>query len=122
MDKYERLRLRSAAEWRKKIRSGAVKAVIDPLTGEILHRSEVHHVSGEKYGELSIPLGPTSHPEMTRRQTEEHPPDGPDLDNPIERMGRFLLGAADLLESIVDELRRVAEFLIALAAKGFRGL
>jgi hypothetical protein len=82
----------------------------------------VHHIAREKYGEASIPLGIATHREMTRRQMEEHPPDGPDPDNPIERMGRFLLGAADLLECIVDELRGVAEFLIELAAMGFRGM
>jgi len=59
---------------------------------------------------------------MTRRQMEEHPPEGPDPENPIERMARFLLGAADLLEGIVDEMRRVAVILIAIAATGFRGL
>lgn len=122
MDPHERLMIRSHAEWRTKLKSPDLQAVIDPLSGEILINPEVHHIAGVKYGEASIPLGIGSHREMTRRQTEEHPPDGPDPDNPIERMGRFLLGAADLLESIVDELRRIAEILISLAAKGFRGL
>lgn len=122
MEKHERMRIRDAAEWRAKLSAGNVQALIDPLSGEIITYAEVHHIAREKYGEASIPLSLASHREMTRRQMEEHPPDGPDADNPIERMGRFLLGAADLLESIVDELRRVAEFLIALAAKGFRGL
>jgi hypothetical protein len=95
--------------------------MIDPLSGELILDPELHHISREKYGDLVVPLSKQSHREMTRRQMEEHPKEGPDPDNPIERMGRFLLGAADLLESIVDELRRVAEFLIRLAAAGFRG-
>jgi hypothetical protein len=122
MDRYERMIIRAAAEWREKIRSGNVGALIDPLTGRVILKAEVHHVSREIYGEGSIPLSPETHREMTRRQMEEHPPEGPDPENPIERMGRFLLGAADLLEGIVDEMRRVAVILIALAATGFRGL
>jgi hypothetical protein len=122
MDRNERMIIRAAAEWREKIKSGNVGALIDPLTGQIILKPEVHHVSREIYGEGSIPLSPDTHREMTRRQMEEHPPEGPDPENPIERMGRFLFGAADLLEGIVDEMRRVAVILIAIAASGFRGL
>ena len=122
MDRYERMIIRAAAEWREKIKSGHVGALIDPLTGQVIRKPEVHHVSREIYGEASVPLSPETHREMTRRQMEEHPPEGPDPENPIERMARFLLGAADLLAGIVDEMRRVAEVLIALAATGFRGL
>jgi hypothetical protein len=122
MDQYERMIIRAAAEWREKLRSGDVKTIIDPTNGEVISRPEVHHISREKYGELSIPLSVSTHREMTRRQMEEHPPDGANPDNPVERAARFLLGAADLLECIVDELRRVAEFLISLAASGIRGV
>ena len=121
MDQYERMQIRAAAEWRAKLQSGLIKTMIDPLSGEVMTRTEVHHIAREKYGEASIPLSITSHREMTRRQMEEHPPDGPDPDNPVERMGRFLLSAADLLESIVDEMRAAAHLLIALAGKGIRG-
>lgn len=121
MDRYERMQIRAAAEWRARLQSGAIKPMIDPLSGQLVTRTEVHHIAREKYGEASIPLSISSHREMTRRQMEEHPPDGPDPHNPVERMGRFLLGAADLLESIVDEMRAAAELLIALAGKGVRG-
>jgi hypothetical protein len=121
MDNYERMFIRAAADWRDRIRNANVAAMIDPLSGRIIQSPEVHHISRAKYGELLIPLSEESHQEMTRRQMEEHPPDGPDPDDPIEQMARFLLGAADLMESIVDMMRRVAEFLIAMVAAKPRG-
>lgn len=121
MDQYERAQIRAYADWRERLKSADVKQVIDPLTGDVVINPEVHHIARGKYGEASIPLSISTHREMTRRQMEEHPPEGPDPENPIERMARFLLGAADLLESIVDEMRRIAEFLVAMAAKGIRG-
>ena len=33
---------------------------------------------------------------------EEHPPEGPDRNNPLERKGRGHLGLADLYEGIAD--------------------
>lgn len=120
MDDNERMIIRAAADWREKIKAGNVKTLIDPLTGQIIFNPEVHHIARGIYGDQAIPLSQESHREMTRRQMEEHPPDGPNPNDPVERMGRFLLGAADLLEAIVAELRRVAEFLIELAASSFR--
>jgi len=114
MDSYDRMFIRTAAEWRKRLRQNR-KRLIDPLTGEIIDQAEVHHIARAKYGEASIPLSLTSHREMTRRQMEEHPLDGPDPDNPMERMARFQLSASDLLESIVDQMRADAEFMIAQA-------
>lgn len=112
MDQYERMFIRAAADWRKRL-SRKQSRIIDPLTGEIIDQAEVHHIARGKYGEASIPLSLGSHREMTRRQMEEHPPDGPDPKNPIERMARFQLSAADLMESIVDQMRADAEFMIA---------
>lgn len=112
MDRYERMFIRAAADWRKRL-SRNRKPLIDPLTGEIIDQAEVHHIARGKYGEASIPLSVASHREMTRRQMEEHPPEGPDPENPIERMARFQFSAADLMESIVDQMRADAEFMIA---------
>ncbi len=112
MDRYERMFIRAAADWRKRLARNH-KPIIDPLTGEIVDRAEVHHIARAKYGEASIPLSLASHREMTRRQMEEHPPDGPDPENPMERMARFQLSASDLLEGIVDQMRADAEFMIA---------
>lgn len=118
MDRYDRMLIRAAADWRKRL-SRNRNQIIDPLTGEIIDQAEVHHIARAKYGEASIPLSVGSHREMTRRQMEEHPPDGPDPENPMERMARFQLGASDLLESIVDQMRADAEFMIA-QTKGVR--
>lgn len=106
--------IRAAADWRKRL-SRNRNRIIDPLTGEIIDQAEVHHIARGKYGEASIPLSLASHREMTRRQMEEHPPDGPDPENAMERRARFLLGASDLLESIGCQLRADAEFMIAQA-------
>ena len=114
MDRYERMFIRAAADWRKRL-SRNRKPLIDPLTGEIIDQAEVHHIARGKYGDASIPLSLGSHREMTRRQMEEHPPDGPDPENLMQRMARFQLSAADLMESIVDQMRADAEFMIAQA-------
>lgn len=121
MDLYERMNIRDAAAWRKTLKAGGGGRVIDPTTGQIITKAEVHHIAGQKYGEQSVPLDIDVHQEMTRRQMEEHPPAGPDAENPLEQMGRFLLGAADLLEDIVATMRRFAELLLAWAAQGFHG-
>jgi hypothetical protein len=99
------MRLRDAAAWRKTIKRGEHAMLIDPLTGQLIVRPEVHHVSGRKYGERSIPLGVETHQEMTRRQMEEHPPSGPGPVSEVERRARFQLGAADLIETISDQMR-----------------
>jgi hypothetical protein len=105
VDKYERMRLRDAAAWRKAIKKGEHAMLIDSLTGQLIVRPEVHHVAGRKYGELSIPLDEETHREMTRRQMEEHPPSIPGPVSEAERQARFQLGAADLIESIADQMR-----------------
>ena len=49
---------------------------------------------------------------------EEHPPDGPDPENPLERQGRLALGVADICECIADLLRWLGERLIRAAKDG----
>ena len=58
-----------------------------------------------KYGDQVIDVPISMHRELTRRQMEEHPPDGPDPANPLEREGRLRLGLADICECIADLLR-----------------
>ncbi len=58
------------------------------------------------------------HLELTRRQMEEHPEEGPDPNNPLERDGRLLLGLADICECIADLLRWLGERLIRAAKDG----
>ncbi len=52
------------------------------------------------------------HRELTRRQMEEHPKEGPDPTNPLEREGRLSLGLADICECVADLLRWRGEALI----------
>jgi hypothetical protein len=55
------------------------------------------------------------HPELTRRQMEEHLPEGPDPDNPLERQGRLLLGLCDLHAALSDGYRLIAERMLEAA-------
>jgi hypothetical protein len=54
--------------------------------------TEGHHVARKKYGDQPIDVPISMHRELTRRQMEEHPPDGPDLENPLEPAGAAGLG------------------------------
>jgi len=48
------------------------------------------------------------HRELTRRQTEEHPPDG-DANDLAECARRVALGLADILECLADFYRWIGE-------------
>jgi hypothetical protein len=80
-------------------------------------RTEAHHVARKKYGDQLIDVPISAHREFTRRQIEEHPPDG-DPTNPLERQGRLLLGLSDICECVADLLRLVGETLIRAAKDG----
>jgi hypothetical protein len=80
--------------------------------------TENHHVARKKYGDQLIDVPISMHRELTRRQMEEHPPDGPDPENPLERQGRLALGVADICECIADLLRLLGEALIRAANDG----
>jgi hypothetical protein len=75
-------------------------------------------MSPERYGDQVIDVPISMHQELTRRQMEEHPPDGADPENPLERQGRLALGVADICESIADLLRLLGETLIRAAKEG----
>ncbi|MDB5595657.1 MAG: hypothetical protein JWM36_2618 [Hyphomicrobiales bacterium] len=83
---------------------------------------EGHHISRKKYGDALIAIPVSMHRELTRRQLEEHATEGPDDSNPLERLGRFLLGLTDIVECLADFLRRVGNALIAAARRGQRKL
>jgi hypothetical protein len=104
MDEYERFMARARAEWRAK-RAG--KTSISPWGFEnwANEGTELHHVARAKYGDLVVAVPVSMHRELTRRQMEEHPPDGPDPTNPLERERRLRFGLADICECFVDLLR-----------------
>ena len=53
---------------------------------------------------------------------EEHPPEGPDPDNPVEKEGRVHLGLCDLHAALSDGHRLIAERMLEVARRGERDL
>jgi hypothetical protein len=113
MDKYERFKSRARAEWRLK-RNGKSPNPLWGFENWDKEGKEEHHLGRRKYSERTISIPVSMHRELTRRQMEEHPAEGPDPSNPLEREGRFFLGLADILECLADFLRWIGESLIDL--------
>jgi hypothetical protein len=72
---------------------------------ELGQGTELHHVARAKYGDLVIAVPISMHRELTRRQMEEHPEEGPDPTHPLERDRRLRFGLADICDCIADLLR-----------------
>jgi hypothetical protein len=117
MDAYERSMARARAEWRDK-RAGRTSSSLWGFENWVREGKEGHHVARKKYGDLVVDVPISMHRELTRRQMEEHPPEGPDPGNPVEREGRLKLGLADICECIADLLRWRGETLIRAAKDG----
>jgi hypothetical protein len=117
MDQHERSMARARAEWRAK-RAGKTSSSHWGFENWAREGTEAHHVAREKYGDQAIDVPISMHRELTRRQMEEHPPDGADPTNPLEREGRLKLGLADICECIADLLRWSGEALIRAANNG----
>ena len=108
MDKYERFMARARAGWRAK-RAGKTSYSVWGFENWPSEGTEGHHIARAKYADLVLHVPVSMHRELTRRQTEEHPEEGPDPSNPCEREGRLLLGLADICECIADLLRSLGE-------------
>jgi hypothetical protein len=117
MDKYQRFMTRARAEWRAKL-AGKTSSSVWGFENWANEATQRHHVAREKYGGQVIDVPTSMHPELTRRQMEEHPEEGPDPNNPLEREGRLHLGFADICECIADLLRWRGETLIRAAKDG----
>jgi hypothetical protein len=117
MDMYERSMARARAEWRAK-RAGKTSGSLWGFENWGSENTEGHHVARKKYRDQLIDVPISMHRELTRRQMEEHPADGPDPENPLERQGRLALGVADICECIADLLRLLGEALIRAAKDG----
>jgi hypothetical protein len=120
MDRHERSSIRAQAEWRAR-RAGRTSGSLWGFENWANEATEAHHVARKKYGDQLIDVPISMHRELTRRQMEEHPPDG-DPTNPLERQGRLLLGLSDICEGVADLLRWIAETLIRAAKDGRREL
>jgi hypothetical protein len=121
MDKYERFLSRARAEWRTKLKDQKT-ATLWGFENWATEDKEVHHIARAKYGGATMPVPISMHRELTRRQMEEHPPEGPDSTNPLEREGRLYLGLSDILECLADLLRQIGEKLLEIAKQGERDL
>jgi hypothetical protein len=117
MDHHEKSRIRAEAEWRAK-RAGKMQTSLWGFENWGSEGTEGHHVARKKYGDQLINVPISMHRELTRRQMEEHPPDGSDPENPLERQGRLALGVADICECTADLLRLLGEALIRAAKDG----
>jgi hypothetical protein len=117
MDHRERSMARARAENRAR-RAGKTSTSLWGFENWANDGTELHHVARAKYGDQLIDVPISMHRELTRRQMEEHPPDGPDPENPLERQGRLALGVADICECIADLLRLLGEALIRAAKDG----
>ncbi|TLG78141.1 hypothetical protein [Methylocystis sp. B8] len=121
MDMFERMRSRARALWRAG-RKGQKLSSLWRFENWANEGTEDHHIARAKYGDGLIPAPIGMHQELTRRQMEEHPPEGPDPSNPLERKGRLALGLADIAECVADGLRQIGEKLIEEARTGARDL
>jgi hypothetical protein len=110
MDHHQRSMARARAEWRAK-RAGKTSTSPWGFENWPTDCTEGHHDQL-----IDVPI--SMHRELTRRQMEEHPSDGPEPENPLERQGRLALGVADICECIADLLRLSGETLIRAAKDG----
>jgi hypothetical protein len=117
MDHHQRSMARARAEWRAK-RAGKTSSSVWGFENWASEGTEGHHIARKKYGDQLIDVPISMHRELTRRQMEEHPSDGADPENPLERQGRLALGVADICECVADLLRLVGETMIRAAKDG----
>jgi hypothetical protein len=87
MDEFDRFMSRQRALWRAKRKGQKLTSPWDfeqwgdPATEE-------HHIGRRKFSDKMITIPKAMHPELTRRQMEEHPPEGGDPNNPVEQEAR----------------------------------
>jgi hypothetical protein len=79
---------------------------------------ELDHVAGQKHDTACSPLCANCHADRSFLQILE-PSGGKPPENPLEVIGRWLLGIAEWLELLIDKLWDFGEFLIDLARQGY---
>jgi hypothetical protein len=119
MDEFDRFMSRQRALWRAKRKSQKLTSPWDfeqwgdPATEE-------RHIGRRKFSDDTIVIPKAMHPELTRRQMEEHPPEGRDPDNPVEQEGRVHLGLTDLYAALSDGHRLITERMLEAAGRDER--
>lgn len=79
---------------------------------------EMHHIGGQ-FDETVVCICRNCHRKSTDDQ-KDHPDFNPNADPVLQRIGHFLLGLADMLRRIVDQLAEFGAILIE-TAKGNTG-
>lgn len=121
MDEFDQFMSRQRALWRAKRKGQNLTSLWDfEHWGD--GPTEEHHIGRRKFSEETILIPGAPHPELTRRQMEEHPPEGPDPNNPAEQEGRVHLGLRDLHAALYDAHGIVAERMLEAAKRGERDL
>jgi hypothetical protein len=76
---------------------------------------ELHHVAGREYDHRTVILC-ANHHKLVSQDQQDHPSHDPLCDPLLERIGRFLLGLADLLGIAVEALTAFGRELVARAS------
>ena len=77
---------------------------------------DAHHIAGRRYDDTIVSLCLNCHAEQSEFQ-KDHPATISSPPDPLERIGHFLLGVADLLETLIRKLREFGHQLIEEARK-----
>ena len=78
------------------------------------HCLEQHHIAGRAYNDETVIVCRNCHRKLSDRQ-KDHPKGTGTAPDPLECIGRFLLGLADLFELLIAKLREFGTDLIARA-------
>jgi hypothetical protein len=119
VDEFDRFMSRQRALWRAKRKGQRPTSLWDfEHWGDGV--TQEHHIARRKFSDDTIIIPRAPHPELTRRQMEEHPPEGPDPDNPVEQLGRAHMGKSDLHAALSDCHRLLGERMLEAARQGER--
>jgi hypothetical protein len=121
MDEFDRFMSRRRALWRAERKGRRATSLWDwDHWGD--GATQGHHIARRKFSDDVITVPTAMHPELTRRQMEEHPPECGDPDNPVEQEARTHLGLSDLHAALSDGHRLVAERMLEASGQGHRDL
>ncbi len=116
MDEFDRFRLRQRAIWSARRRNKPLTSLWDfEHWGD--GATEIHHIGRGKFSDVVVTIPKAMHPEATRRQMEEHPHEGPEPDNPLERLGRLCLGLSDMHAALDEGYRLAGERFLAASKR-----
>jgi hypothetical protein len=79
---------------------------------------ERHHVAGRAHDDETVVECRNCHGKLSDAQND-HPKGSAGASDPLERIGRFLLGIADLFELLISKLRQFGRSLIEQANATF---